>query len=151
MYKDKGGLYPKDYMDLRMCHLRALHNVHEEAAVTASVANIKHDVANKVHAVAKSYEEHGRVFHIRKEHWVALRKVPCSDEAIYSDDMTRMKVNNYKGALAVLEVLESITEQDYDYVFGTCNTKRTKAAARGIVRSQMFPPIALKPLHTPMA
>ena len=71
MYKDKGGLYPKDYMGLRKYHPRALHNVHEEAVGEVFAANIKHDLDNKARAVTKNYEEHGRVFHIREERWVS--------------------------------------------------------------------------------
>ena len=131
MYKDKEGLYPEDYVGLRKCHLRALHSVREEAAREGLTAKIKHNATNEVRAVAKKYEEHGRVFHIREEHWVALRKVPGSSEGIYVDDMVRMEVSNYKGALAVLEVLESMKENVYDAVFGTGGTKRTKVASRG--------------------
>ena len=81
--------------------------------------------------VANNYEEHGKVFHVRKEHRVALRKVPGSGEGIYFDDMVTMEVNNCKGALTVLELFGVMTESAYDAVFGTGGTKRIKAASRG--------------------
>ena len=65
-------------MGLQKCHLRALRNVHESAGWEAFKDKIKRAAANKVRAAARKHgEERGRVFHIRKEHWVALtRKAP---------------------------------------------------------------------------
>ena len=60
-----------------------------------------------------------------------MRKVPGYGEGIYFDDMVTMEVNNYKGALAVLELLEGMTESAYDAVFGTGGAKSTKAVSRG--------------------
>ena len=97
------------------CHLRALHNVHEAAVQEAFKDDIRHTAANnnKVHAAAREYgEERGMVLHICKEHWVALtRKAPGSVEGLYYDDMVMMELNNYYGALEVLELLESMTEK----------------------------------------
>ena len=59
--------------------------------------------------------------------------------------MVRMEAKNYKGALAVLEVLEYMTEKDYDKVFGTGCAEKTRRPQKEKVRSQMidFPPFAL--------
>ena len=85
MSKDKEGEYPGEYTNERHCYLRALHNVHKEAAMEGLEADIKHDATTKqgkVRAIAKIYEDFGKVFHNRGQHWVALRKVPESDERI---------------------------------------------------------------------
>ena len=120
------------YKGLRKCHLRALHNVHEAAAREAFEDNTKHDVASKVRAVARNYEEeHRRGFRIREEHLAALRKFPGSDEEIYFDDTVTTEVNSYDGTLAVLEVLEGMTEKAYGSVFGTGGTTKPKKAAKG--------------------
>ena len=57
MYKDKTGLYPEEYKGLGKCHLRALHNVHEEAAREALKGKILHIAADEVRAVAKRHGE----------------------------------------------------------------------------------------------
>ena len=46
MYKDKGVLYPEEYVGLQKYHLRALHNVHEAAARKAFKDKIRHTAAN---------------------------------------------------------------------------------------------------------
>ena len=71
IYRDKEGVYPDQYLKERHCYLRALHNVDKRAAVKALKANIKHDKdiePGKVRAIAKQYEEYGKVFHNCREH-----------------------------------------------------------------------------------
>ena len=55
------------------------------------------------------------------------RKVTGSVEGFYYDDAVMMEVNNYDGALAVLELLETMTLSHYEAVFlGEDGDKKTK-------------------------
>jgi hypothetical protein len=151
MYQDIKDRYPEEYVGLGKCHLRALHNLDEGAARKGLAADIKHNAANEVREVANNCEEHGKVFHIRKEHWVALRKVPGSGKGIYFDDMVTMEVNNYKGALAVLELSEGMAESAYNAVFIQTAPRESRPPPEESVRSQLFCSLfALQPLHTPI-
>ena len=131
MYKYK-KVYPKEYKGLGKCHSRALRNVHEAATREALKGKTCHTAADEVHEVAKRHEKgHGRVFRIRNEHWVALtRKATGSVEGFYYDDIVMMEVNHYDGALAVLELLETMTLAQYEAVFlGGGSAKKTRRAA----------------------
>ena len=100
-------------------------------ALLAKIKHNKETKQGKVHATTKKYENYGKIFHNGWEHLVSLRKVPGSDGGIHFDDMVRMEVNNYKGAVAVLGVLEVMKENEYNNVFGPHGAKSTKAASRG--------------------
>ena len=90
---------------------------------------ILHTEADEVRAVAKRHGEgYGRVFRIRDEHWVALTgKATGSVEGFYYDYIVMMGVNNYDGALAVLELLEGMTLAQYEAAFlGAGGAKKSK-------------------------
>ena len=109
--------------------MRALHNVHEAVAWEALKGKIIHTAAGEVRAVAKRHGEgHGRVFRILDEHWVALtRKATGSIEGFYYDDIVMMEVNNYDGALTVLDLLEGMTLAQYEAAFlGGGDVKKPK-------------------------
>ena len=80
---------------------------------------IKHDQTERVLEVLKKHIDgiNGKIFHLRKTHWVALVKVLGSDEAIYFDDMVMIYMKNYEGSLAVLNMLETMSSQEYSKVF----------------------------------
>ena len=48
---------------------------------------------------------------------MALVKVSGSDEAIYFDDMVLMYMKNYEGSLAALNILETMSSDEYSKVF----------------------------------
>ena len=44
----------------------------------------------------------GKVFHIEKQHWIALEKVDGTENAVYYDDRVMMNLSNYEGATHIL-------------------------------------------------
>ena len=55
MYVDYRDRYPHEYTGLGICHLRALHNVHEAAAWEALQGKTTHTEPKKVHEIAKRH------------------------------------------------------------------------------------------------
>ena len=58
--------------------------------------------------VLKKYEDgaDGKIFHLRQHHWVALQSISGTDKAIYFDDMIMMHMENYKGSVAALNIVQ---------------------------------------------
>ena len=119
MYTDCGRRYLDGYTGMYRCHFRALSNVNTRAAAEAFSLSITHGETKAVFAVLKKYEDgsNGKIFHLRKKHWVALQKVPGSDAAIFYDDMVLMAVGNYNAAATCLKVVETLSAGEYSRVF----------------------------------
>ena len=84
---------------------------------------ITHTEMEKIIGILKKYENgtNGSIFFLRAMHWVALLRVPGSEEAIYFDDMVIMKMEDYNRSLAVLNVVQSLSPALYRKVFYSFN------------------------------
>ena len=73
--------------------------------------------------VLKKYEDgaDGKIFHLRKQHWVALQRISGTDKAIYFDDMIMMYMENYEGSVAALNIVQEMSPAEYDNVFHGSN------------------------------
>jgi hypothetical protein len=82
---DYGRKYIPDYVGLGECHLRALSNVSTRAAAEVHRLGFGHRETGRVLDVFKKYQDgsNGKIFHIRKQHWVALQKCPESDGGVF--------------------------------------------------------------------
>ena len=114
-----GRRYPDAYTGLRRCHLRALFNVSESAAAEACKKKIAHKDTTGVLEVLRKYkgEAKGKVFHVQKEHWVALEIVEGTNDAVYYDDKVYMELNNYKGAASVLQLTQDMSKREFEKTF----------------------------------
>ena len=123
MCVDSGYIYHKDMIGMFNCHLRALSNVNKDAGLEALSLGITHTEMEKINGILKKYEDgtNGSIFFLREKHWVALLRVPGSEGAIYLDDMVIMKMKNYNGSLAVLNVVQSLSPALYQKVFHGSN------------------------------
>ena len=126
MYADYGRKYLDEYLGMYRCHYRALSNVNIVAAAEACTLGITHDEPEKVFAVLSKYEDgtNGKVFHLRKKHWVALQRVPDSGAGFYYDDTVLVKVCSYSGAANFLKLVQDMTQPEYRKVFHGGNTKK---------------------------
>ena len=98
------GRYPKDFTGLGKCHLRALWNISKKSAMEASDIKIRYKDSIAVKSLSKDFEGRvmqGVVFFIHQQHWVSLRRLGETNEAVYYDDKVMMKLNNYEGAAKV--------------------------------------------------
>ena len=107
MYTDFGWRYIDVYVGLVKCYLRALSNVNIRAAAEAFSLGIVHGETDKVLDVSKKYEDGstGKIFHVRKQHWVALQRFPGSDAAVFYDDLVLMRINSYDSTTTLLKLL----------------------------------------------
>ena len=123
MCVDSGYIYHNDMIGRCNCHLRALSNVNKDAGLEALSLGITHTEMEKINGILKKYEDgtNGSIFYLREQHWVALLRVPGSEGAIYLDDMVIMKMKSYKGSLAVLNVVQSLSPALYQKVFHGSN------------------------------
>ena len=123
MYVDSGYMYHKDAIGMFNCYLRALSNVNKDAGLEALSLGITYTETEKINGILKKYEDgtNGSIFFLREMHWVALLRVPGSEEAIYFDDMVIMKMENYNRSLAVLNVVQSLSPALYQKVFHGSN------------------------------
>ena len=100
--------YPAEYVGNGKCHLRALHNVNPDAAAEACQLRIKYQHDNQVLDILRKHKHkqdtEGQVFR-SGNHWVAVESTKGTNEGVYYDDKILMKVNNFKGAVACLELL----------------------------------------------
>jgi hypothetical protein len=82
---DYGRKYIPDYVGLGECHLRALSNVSTRAAAEVHRLGFGHRETGRVLDVFKKDQDgsNGKIFHIRKQHWVALQKCPESDGGVF--------------------------------------------------------------------
>ena len=89
MYVESGCNYHEDITGMYRCHFRALSNVSKEACSETISLGIRHEESKKVLGVSKKYVDgaDGKIFHLRKQHWVALERISGTDKAIYFDDM----------------------------------------------------------------
>ena len=99
------GRYPEDFTGSGKCHLRALWNISTKAATEASSINLNYKNSKAVKSLLKCFEGRvmrGAVFFIHQQHWVSLRRLEETNEAVYYDDKVMMQLNNYEGAAKVL-------------------------------------------------
>jgi len=123
MYVDSGRSYHKEITGMYRCHFRALFNVSKEACTEAINLGIRHEESEKVLGVLKKYVDgaDGKIFHLRKLHWVALERISGTDKAIYFDDMIMMYMENYEGSVATLNIVQEMSPAQYDTVFSGSN------------------------------
>ena len=119
MCKDYGRKYIPDYIGLGKCHLRALSNVNTQAAAEVHRLGVGHRETDRVLDVFKKYQDrsNGKIFHIRKQHWVAVQKCPESDGGVFYDEMVLMGITDYESAIVSLELLQNLSALDYGKVF----------------------------------
>ena len=119
MYVESGRSYHKEIIGMYRCHFRALFNVSKEACTEAINLGIRHEESEKVLGVLKKYVDgaDGKIFHLRKQHWVALERISGTDKAIYFDDMIMMYMENYEGSVAALNIVQEMSPAQYDTVF----------------------------------
>ena len=119
MYVESGRSYHKEIIGMYRCHFRALFNVSKEACTEAINLGIRHEESEKVLGVLKKYVDgaDGKIFHLRKQHWVALERISGTDKAIYFDDMIMMYMENYEGSVATLNIVQEMSPAQYDTVF----------------------------------
>ena len=107
-YSTCGRRYPQQYVGNGQCHLRALHNVNQDAAAEAWRLGIKYQHDDRVLDILRKHKHkqdtEGLVFR-SGNHWVAIESTKGTNEGVYYDDKILMKIKNYKGAVACLEVL----------------------------------------------
>jgi hypothetical protein len=72
------GEYPKWYIGLRKCHLRALYSVLPKAAKLAHSKKIKHHLASEIQECLQLFEVlfGGKVFRLHGTHWVVAKIGP---------------------------------------------------------------------------
>ena len=112
-YSTLGRRYPARFTSLGRCHIR---DVCEDAAKKTCDSSIKHTQTQKVHQLLGKYSDVaiGRVFHIRKQHWVALARKGEGEDAIYYDDSVYLEVNNYEGASAALTLAQDMSDTNFE-------------------------------------
>ena len=124
-----GRIYLDHYVGLDKCHFRALSNVNPAAVAKAFALGLSHEQSNEVFAVFNKHDDgsSGKVFYLRMSHWVALKKLPGSNAAVYYDDMVVMEIGNHVAAEAVLQLVESMLAGEYSRTFhGKTRARRSK-------------------------
>ena len=107
-YSTCGRRYLVEYTGNGKCHLRALHNVNQDAAAEACRAEIKYTNDKGVTDVLRknkhTQDSAGLVFRT-ENHWVAIESIKGTSEGMYYDDKILMKIRNYEGAVTCLELM----------------------------------------------
>ena len=90
----------------------------QSAAEETKEKGFDHKITEGVLGILNKVKKaNGKVFHIEKQHWVALEKVDGRENTVYYDDMVMMNLSNYEGASHILQLLQDMSQSAFDEVF----------------------------------
>ena len=99
--------------------MRALFNdVSKSATVETKKKGVNHiNTEGDLGILNKMKKSNGKVFHLKKKHWVPLEKGDGRENGVYYNARVMTNISNYVGAVYVLQLLQDISKSAFNKVF----------------------------------